>query len=67
MPNADVIAPYASVLSRPVDAVVHDLESYAKLLAKWQSVQNLVSRETLFSDTKSGKNFTKDILDINMT
>lgn len=47
MPNADVIAPYASVLSRPVDAVVHDLESYAKLLAKWQSVQNLVSRETL--------------------
>lgn len=41
------IEPYAAFLSRPVDDVVRDLESYAKLLTKWQSIQNLVSRETL--------------------
>ncbi len=47
MADIGAIAPYASALSRPIDAVARDLESYAKLLAKWQSVQNLVSRETL--------------------
>lgn len=47
MANIEAIAPYGAVLSRPVDEVARDLESYAKLLAKWQSVQNLVSRETL--------------------
>ncbi|ODT72816.1 MAG: 16S rRNA (guanine(527)-N(7))-methyltransferase RsmG [Pelagibacterium sp. SCN 63-23] len=30
-----------------MDEVGRDLESYANLLRKWQSVQNLVSRETL--------------------
>lgn len=38
---------YAEYFARPADAVVQDLESYAQLLAKWQPVQNLVSRETL--------------------
>jgi len=47
MAQIEAIAPYAAVLSRPVEAVAADLESYAKLLTKWQSVQNLVSRETL--------------------
>jgi 16S rRNA (guanine527-N7)-methyltransferase len=37
---------YAAFLSRsPVD-IAADLESFARLLAKWQRVQNLVSRET---------------------
>ena len=47
MPNMEAIAPYAPALSRSATAVGRDLESYAKLLAKWQAVQNLVSRETL--------------------
>lgn len=41
------IAPCAAFFTRPLDAVVEDLESYARLLEKWQRVQNLVSRETL--------------------
>lgn len=41
------IAAYAPLLARPLDMVGSDLESYAKLLGKWQQVQNLVSRETL--------------------
>jgi len=37
---------YAGFVSRsPVD-IAADLESFARLLAKWQRVQNLVSRET---------------------
>ncbi|MBB4052418.1 16S rRNA (guanine527-N7)-methyltransferase [Devosia subaequoris] len=47
MVDIEAILPYGPVFSRPVDEVARDLESYAKLLAKWQSVQNLVSRETL--------------------
>ncbi|QYO76826.1 16S rRNA (guanine(527)-N(7))-methyltransferase RsmG [Devosia salina] len=47
MADLSVIQPYASRCARPIEAVAADLESYAKLLAKWQSVQNLVSRETL--------------------
>ncbi len=47
MADYSAIAPYARHFARPVDAVGADLESYAKLLAKWQAVQNLVSRETL--------------------
>jgi len=47
VPDMEAIAPYAPALSRPAAAVGRDLESYAKLLAKWQAVQNLVSRETL--------------------
>ncbi|KKB08315.1 hypothetical protein VE26_14240 [Devosia chinhatensis] len=39
--------PYSPYFSRPYEDVAADLESYAKLLEKWQSVQNLVSRETL--------------------
>jgi 16S rRNA (guanine527-N7)-methyltransferase len=38
---------YARHFVRPQDAVSGDLESYARLLQKWQAVQNLVSRETL--------------------
>lgn len=34
-------------LSRPVEQVSADLESFAALLRKWQPAQNLVSRETL--------------------
>lgn len=41
------VASYAAFIARPADAVAQDLESYAQLLAKWQSVQNLVSRETM--------------------
>ena len=47
MAGADSVAPYAAHFTRPLDAVLADLESYAQLLVKWQSVQNLVSRETL--------------------
>lgn len=38
---------YAPWLSREPDQVARDLESFSALLAKWQRVQNLVSRETL--------------------
>lgn len=38
---------YAPHFTRPLDQVTADLESYARLLRKWQAVQNLVSRETL--------------------
>lgn len=41
------VAPYADRLTRPVESVAADLESYAELLRKWQRIQNLVSRETL--------------------
>lgn len=47
MAGAHSVAPYAAHFTRPLDAVLADLESYAQLLVKWQSVQNLVSRETL--------------------
>jgi len=47
MPDVSLISHYQAHFSRPLPSVVADLESYAKLLAKWQSVQNLVSRETL--------------------
>jgi 16S rRNA (guanine527-N7)-methyltransferase len=38
---------YATYLTRPVASVAADLESYARLLLKWQRIQNLVSRETV--------------------
>lgn len=42
----DVATRYCNGLSRsPVD-IAADLESFARILAKWQRVQNLVSRET---------------------
>jgi 16S rRNA (guanine527-N7)-methyltransferase len=47
MADYSSILPYAAHFARPVAAVGSDLESYAKLLTKWQAVQNLVSRETL--------------------
>jgi 16S rRNA (guanine527-N7)-methyltransferase len=47
MRPVDHLASYATHFTRPLDAVARDLESYANLLAKWQKVQNLVSRETL--------------------
>lgn len=47
MAAAEVLAPYASCLSRPLPGVAADLESYAALLLKWNRAQNLVSRETL--------------------
>jgi len=47
MSNFEPIRPYAAHFSRSVERVGADLESYAKLLGKWQAVQNLVSRETL--------------------
>jgi len=41
-----VVERYAGFVSRsPVD-IAADLESFARLLTKWQRVQNLVSRET---------------------
>ena len=45
--DQDAIAPYAPHFTRPLGDVAADLEFYAQLLAKWQPVQNLVSRETL--------------------
>ncbi|SMQ85995.1 16S rRNA m(7)G-527 methyltransferase [Devosia lucknowensis] len=47
MGDIAAIQAYAGHVTRPIEAVANDLESYAKLLTKWQSVQNLVSRETL--------------------
>ena len=47
MADYSSIAPYAGHFTRSQDAVIADLESYAQLLRKWQTVQNLVSRETL--------------------
>ncbi|HEY8594160.1 MAG TPA: 16S rRNA (guanine(527)-N(7))-methyltransferase RsmG [Devosiaceae bacterium] len=41
------IGPFERHLTRPVDAVAADLESFVLLLRKWQRIQNLVSRETL--------------------
>lgn len=41
------IKPYEQHFSRPIESVAADLEHYARLLEKWQKVQNLVSRETL--------------------
>lgn len=42
----DDLAPYTAHFQRPQLAVRADLESFAKLLRKWNAVQNLVSRET---------------------
>ena len=47
MGDRDAIAAYAQHFGRPIEQVAADLESYAKLIRKWQQVQNLVSRETL--------------------
>jgi 16S rRNA (guanine527-N7)-methyltransferase len=47
MAGRDEIAAYAPYFTRSHNEVAADLESYAQLLAKWQPVQNLVSRETL--------------------
>jgi len=41
------IAPYAQRFERPATEVIADLQRYRDLLARWQRVQNLVSRETL--------------------
>lgn len=38
---------YADRLARPAEAVADDLDRYVALLGRWQSAQNLVSRETL--------------------
>ena len=40
------LAAYAPYLTRPLLVVQRDLESYSALLLKWNSAQNLVSRET---------------------
>ncbi len=45
--GADVLAPYAGFLSRPLPDVAADLEAFAALLIKWTATHNLVSRETL--------------------
>jgi len=47
MADFAAIAAYTAYFTRPLEEVGRDLESYAQLLKKWQSVQNLVSRETL--------------------
>lgn len=47
MSDESAIEPYARYFTRPLANVAVDLESYARLLHKWQAVQNLVSRETL--------------------
>ena len=47
MSAESAIEPYAQYFTRPLANVAVDLELYAQLLHKWQTVQNLVSRETL--------------------
>ncbi|QQR36601.1 16S rRNA (guanine(527)-N(7))-methyltransferase RsmG [Devosia oryziradicis] len=47
MAGPEDIRPYEPYFTRPFREVADDLESYAQLMVKWQSVQNLVSRETL--------------------
>src|SRR5687768_8121441 len=47
MPEYSAIERYAPHFTRPLANVAVDLDSYAQLLRKWQTVQNLVSRETL--------------------
>ncbi|MGV8853448.1 MAG: 16S rRNA (guanine(527)-N(7))-methyltransferase RsmG [Devosia sp.] len=47
MADYSALMPYARHFARPIEDVGADLESYAALLRKWQTVQNLVSRETL--------------------
>lgn len=41
------LQPYRDLLAAPFDQVATDLDQFAKLLIKWNAVQNLVSRETL--------------------
>ena len=43
----DAVLRYAAHFSASPEQVLADLESYARLLEKWQRIQNLVSRETL--------------------
>lgn len=47
MSEASAVSRYSEHFVRTEGAVIGDLESYARLLQKWQAVQNLVSRETL--------------------
>jgi 16S rRNA (guanine527-N7)-methyltransferase len=50
MPSAEVLAavePFLQYVQRPANSFAADLEQFAAVLAKWQRVQNLVSRETL--------------------
>jgi 16S rRNA (guanine527-N7)-methyltransferase len=44
---AQILAPYADRLTRPLPEVAGDLETFATLLLKWNKTQNLVSRETV--------------------
>lgn len=44
---SDLLAPWREALERPESLVRDDLERFQHLLVKWQSAQNLVSRETL--------------------
>lgn len=46
-PAAAALQPYRDLLAAPFDRVATDLEHFARLLIKWNAVQNLVSRETL--------------------
>lgn len=41
------ISPHLQYVTRPANDIAADLEQFSALLAKWQRVQNLVSRETL--------------------
>ncbi len=49
MGNSTFIARYESFVFRSASFIEADLEAYAGLLRRWQTVQNLVSRETLDS------------------
>ena len=44
---SQAVGPYAALLTRSADDVGADLDRFAGLLGKWQTAQNLVSRETL--------------------
>ncbi len=45
--SIDLISTWAPYFSRPLPSVVGDLEKLERLVRKWQTAQNLVSRETL--------------------
>lgn len=60
MPSAEALAairPHQQYVTRRADDIAADLEQFSAVLAKWQRVQNLVSRETL------GELWTRHIAD----
>lgn len=45
--STETVAPYEPYLSRPLGAVVRDVERFAGMVVAWNKTHNLVSRETV--------------------